>query len=479
MSNLHNDTLLSKRKSSSSSFLARIWWIRAALFFLVCFAILFPFTKTGKDAVRAWNRPPVKQNAAAQTTPTPTSEVKPIIKPPKSKPEPKPEPKPKPVVKRIPTIAIERDSDVRNTLKGFGLKYQANFPKGKQASIERKNKDSYVASFSLDVKMPIPATTAKQLAEINPHLAKMLPGLPALTEKAKVSPFYTKLYNNKAARLKREVLNLGKVLTSHNFYDCETMLEMQHPTSGRKVFLFQADMDVVTDGSDGDRLETMPDAVVNSTYYQPFTSYSWDKVTKKKNPMVKGWEERMKKAKAELARASTSAERKTWLRSRMKMLKVGIDDMKIHSFLIAEHDPFIVISIDKIKAARTQEDVPGVGDYVAVIYKDKIYPAIVGDGGPTFKAGESSLRLAKEINPIATSYHRPVSTLGVTYVVFPGTAVKPKSAPDYELWHKQCTKLLGEIGGLGEGYTLHRWKDTFPKPEPEPEVVEPETIRPL
>jgi hypothetical protein len=146
--------------------------------------------------------------------------------------------------------------------------------------------------------------------------------------------------------------------------------------------------------------------------------------------------------------------------------------MEFDSFLIAEHDPFIVISVDKIIAATTQEDVPGVGDYVAVIYKDKIYPAIVGDGGPTFKAGESSLRLAKEINPIATSYHRPVSTLGVTYIVFPGTATKPRQAPDYDLWYKECTKLLGEIGGLGTGYKLHRWKDTIPKPEPEPEPEE-------
>ena len=478
MSNLHNDTLLAGHKPSITSFLARIWWIRAAVFLLVCFAVLFPFTKTGKDAVRAWNRPPLEQNIVTKTSPSP--EVKPIIKPPATKPASKPttKPEPKPVVRYIPTIAIERDMDVRNTLKGFGLKYQANFPKGKQASIERNRKDSYVANFSLDVKMPAPATTAEQLAKINPHLIKMLPGLDALTEKSKVSPFYNKLYNNKAARLKREVLNLGKVLPSHNFYDCETMLDLQHPDSGRKVFLFQADMDVVTDGSDGDRLEKMPDAVVNSTFYQPFTSYSWDKVTKKKNPMVEGWEQRIKNAKEELALASTTSERKNWLRSRMKKLRVGIDEMKIHSFLIAEHDPFIVISVDKIIAARTQAGVPGVGDYVAVIYKDKIYPAIVGDGGPTFKAGESSLRLAKQINPQASSYSRPVSTLGVTYIVFPGTAIKPRAAPDYDLWYEECTKLLGEIGGLSPDYKLHRWEDTLPKPKPDPEPEEESAVEP-
>ena len=318
-------------------------------------------------------------------------------------------------------------------------------------------------SFSLDVTKPTAATTVDELSAINPHLSKMLPGLSKLMEDAKVSPFYDKLYRNKQARLEKDVLNLGKALTSHNFYDCETMLEMADPTTGRQVFLFQADMDVVTDGSDGDRLQTMPDEVVNSTYYQPFTSYSWDKVTDKENPMLKGWEQRVRNAEAELALESTTEDRKVWLRSRIKnKLKLGIEDMKQHSFLVAEHDPFIVISVDKIIAARTQEHIPGVGDYVAVIYEDKIYPAIVGDGGPTFKAGESSLRLAKQINPIATSYHRPVSTLGVTYMVFPGTAVKPRMAPDYDLWFKECSRLLDEIGGLGEGYTLHKWENTFP-----------------
>ncbi len=451
MSNLHNDTLLSGGKSGLKGFLARVWWLRAGLFFLVCFGILFPFTKTGKDAVRAWKRPQVREIVAKPA--------------PKPEPAPKPKPIPKPVVKRIPTIAVDADTNVRNTLKGFKLTYEAHFTEGEQASIERKRDDSYLANFSLDVTVPTPATTAEQLVGVNPHLSNMLPGLADLMRGAKVSPMYRKLYANKEARLRRDVLNLGSALTNHNFYDCETMLEITYPSTGRQVFLFQADMDVVTDGSDGDRLETMPDEVVNSTHYQPFTSYSWDKVTDKENPMLKGWEQRVRNAEAELALASTTDERKTWLRNRIKnTLQLGIEDMKQHSFLVAEHDPFIVISVDKIIAARRQEHIPGVGDYVAVVYKDKIYPAIVGDGGPTFKAGESSLRLAKEINPIASSYHRPVSTLGVTYIVFPGTAVKPRVAPDYDLWYEQCSMLLEDIGGLGAGYTLHRWEDTFPKP---------------
>ncbi len=473
MPEMLHDMLLKQPRSRKKDILIHFWWLRVSVFLLVCFFILFPFTKTGKDVVRAWNRSPVVQEPSQKSDSAPrliSAEIEQNRQPLPTIIPAAPQPKPEPEVERIPVVAIEQDADVRKTLRGFGLKYKANFPPGEQASKERLRDDSYVANFSLDVKMPVASKSVAQLEEINPDLTKMLPGLASLTEKAKVSPFFTTLYNNKAERLKSEVLNLGQVLTSHNFYDCETMLEMKHPETGRNVFLFQADMDVVTDGSDGDRLETMEVAIVNSTHYQPFTSYNWKKSTKTPNPMIAGWEKRIQIAKEELAQSGTSAERKIWLKSRMNMLKTGIDDMKIHSFLIAEHDPFIVISVDKIKASRTQKNIPGVGDYVAVIHKDKIYPAIVGDGGPKFKAGESSLRLAKEINPAATPYSRPVSTLGVTYVVFPGTAVKPRTAPDYELWHKECSKLLNEIGGLGTGYTLHQWESTFPKPEPEPEA---------
>ncbi len=444
-----------RRYSVMVGYLKRVWWIRAGIFLLVCFFVLFPFTKTGKDFVRAMNRP------ATRTVIVDRERAEGSVKKEVAGSEISVASEGDRRSNYVPTIAIRKDADVRKTLKGFGLSYEADFKEGDLASNERKRDDSYVAKFSLEVKVPVPATTSEQLGVINPHLNKMLPGLLELTRNGKVSPFYTKLYNNKASRLKREVLKLGKVLTSHNYYDCETMLEMRHPTSGREVFLFQADMDVVTDGSDGDRQSVMPDEVVNSTYYQPFTSYSWKKVTDNENPMVRGWEQRVRNAEAELGGGSASTERRKWLRRRLQKLKVGIEDMRKHSFLIAEHDPFIVISVDKIRAARRQEEVPGVGDYVAVIYEDKIYPAIVGDGGPTFKAGESSLRLAKQINPRATSYHRPVSSLGVTYLVFPGTAPKPRTAPDYDLWYRECSKLLSEIGGLGDGYSLHRWEDTL------------------
>ncbi len=452
-------------------------WLRITFFLLVCFAIAFPFTKTGKDVVATLKRTQFAEGKAqgeAIATKAQMLESEPrLITPKVATPLPVPAPKSELVVtspKRKPVIGVDKDADIRKTVRGFNLKYKAEFTPGKLATLERTRDDSYVADFKLKVKIPKPATTVEELKVANPELTSVLPGLPALVENSKVSSFYKSLYDNKSQYLRNRVLSLGETLTMHNFFDCQTMLEMTHPESNRKVFLFQADMDVVTDGSDGDRLSTMPDEVVKSTYYQPFTSYSWKKKTDIPNPMAAGWQQRINKAKQEIANSATSRERSNWLKSRIRMLERGIDDMKRNSFLIAEHDPFIVISINKFKARGIDKFAPHVGDYVAVIHGNKIYPAIVGDGGPTFKVGEASLRLARTINPAASSINRPVSNLGVTYVVFPGTAPKPKAAPDYELWHRECTRLLGEIGGIGTGYQLHKWENTIPEPEPEPEL---------
>jgi hypothetical protein len=223
-------------------------------------------------------------------------------------------------------------------------------------------------------------------------------------------------------------------------------------------------MDVVSDGSDGDRLATMPDEIVNSTHYQPFTSYGWPKKTKTPNPMVAGWEKRLAGAKVELAASGTTADRKAWLRERMQYLQRGIDDMKGRSFLIADYDPFIVIPVNLLTA--NDAFAPKVGDYAVVAHGDKLYPSIVGDGGPTFKVGEASLRMAKQINPKASSYSRPESDLVVTYVVFPGSREETKGPPDYEKWRTRCEELLKECGGLGEGVELHRWENLLPDPAP-------------
>jgi len=364
-----------------------------------------------------------------------------------------------------PAPPVGSVTDVRQLRSGIPFKTEVKFEKGGLASKERVDEDSYSAFYQLSLRVPEAAKTMAELEKTSPDLSKALPGLSPLLEKAVVSPWFTGLYKNKTDRIRRDANTLNELLTKHNFYDCETILHLKTP-QGKPLFLMQAEMDVVSDGSDGDRLPEMPDAIVNSTHYQPFTSYGWPKKSRTPNPMVAGWEKRISNAEKELKDPATTAERKTWLRERIAYLKRGIADLKARSFLIAEYDPFIVIPVNLLTASDAFA--PKVGDYAVVIHGKKIYPAIVGDGGPTFKVGEASLRMAREINPKASPYSRPVSDLKVTYVVFPGSREAQKGPPDYEKWRQRCHELLGTIGGLGEGWELHVWQDLLPKPEPPP-----------
>ncbi|TAE91861.1 MAG: hypothetical protein EAZ81_04665 [Verrucomicrobia bacterium] len=327
---------------------------------------------------------------------------------------------------------------------------------GGVASRERLDQQSYKAEYKLTFKMPTAAKSIDELKVGNPEIDRMLPKLPELLEKAIVSPQFHTLYQNKFLRIKQDANKLNQVLSKHNLYDLETILLLRDTTTKRRVFLMQSEMDVVSDGSDGDRMPVMPPEIVDSTNYQPFTSYGWKKTTNVPNPMIAGWEKRIKLAEEELANPATPPARQAWLRERMSYLRRGIDDMKSRSFLIAEVDPFIVIPIH-ILTAKNDPYAPRVGDYAVVIHEGKIYPAIVGDGGPSFKAGEASLRLARAINPSANPYRRPVSDLKVTYLVFPNSRDAQRSAPNYPQWKQRCEQLLSEIGGVGPGFTLHDW----------------------
>ena len=375
-----------------------------------------------------------------------------------------------------PPLPLGKVEDVRELRSGIPFKTEITFEKGGIASAERVDKGSYTATYELKLKLPAPAKTIEDLEKTSPELSKILPAFPTMLEKAEVSPWFNTLYDNKAGRIRRDANALNELLTKHNVYDCETILNMR-TESGRRVFFMQAEMDVVSDGSDGDRLATMPDAIVNSSYYQPYTSYGWPKQTKIPNPMIAGFEGRIAAGTKELNAAGTTADRKKWLRDRIAMLKRGISDLKARSYLIAEYDPFIVIPVNLL-TARNDPYAPKVGDYAVVIYGKKVYPCIVGDGGPTFKVGEASLRMAKELNPNATPYNRPVSDLKVSYVVFPGSREAKAGPPDYKVWKEKCAELLGEIGGLGAGYELHEWEDLFPKPEPEKPAEVPAAPQP-
>ena len=446
-------------------------WLRVSFFILVCGFVIIG---SGPLPEKIWRKYQSSQKPlVVAPAPVPVPADKPKAAPPVKKlPVAPPAKKVIPPVAKTPptptTHIASSGGDIRKTSKGFRLHTKVTVEKGDLASKERKRSDSYTAHYELKIKLPKPSATLESLEEVSPKLSKILPGITEMMPNSQVSRFFYQSYDNKTRRLKLKATQLGQLMTQHNFYDCETILNLKHPETGNRVLLLQSEMDVVSDGSDGDRLPIMPDKIVKSSYYQPMTSYGWRKTGKTPNPLIAGWNGRIKKANEEIARKGTTSERKTWLKMRIKKIKREIQDMEARSYLIAEYDPFIVMPINMITykgdlyAAR-------VGDYAVVIYDGKVYPTIVGDAGPSFKTGEASLRIAKQLNARAGIYSRPVSDLTVTYLVFPKSADKAK-APDYAVWKKRCSELLDGIGGLGAGYELFTWKKTLPDIKTEEEL---------
>lgn len=366
---------------------------------------------------------------------------------------------------REPAIRAPEDhtlasgGDIRLMSRGLQLQTKVTLEKGRSASLERATDESFSAHYELKIKLPAAVTTLPDLEKNTPGLGSVLPGLEAMMATAKVSGFFYQLYENKTKRLRSNATKLNELMTRHNFYDCETILNLTHPETGRRILLMQAEMDVVSDGSDGDRLPVMPDKIVNSTNYQPLTSYGWKKTGQTPNPLIAGWEKRIRKAEEEIAAGAASKDRVAWLRARMEKIRREIKDMKARSFLIADYDPFIVMPINML-TSKGDAHAARVGDYAVVIYDGKIYPTIVGDAGPSFKVGEASLRFCKHINSKAGIYSRPVSELTVTYIVFPGSRDSSRE-PDYEFWKQRCSELLDEVGGLGADRVLHDWEYTL------------------
>jgi hypothetical protein len=390
----------------------------------------------------------------------------------------------KEVIKEVPAPPVplpddyipRKEADVATFFNGITIKTKLQTEQGTYASLERLNPEAYKAEFQLSVRVPKANQTVDELSRINPALTALLPDLKAMLPTAKVSGFYHQLYENKTSAIQRDLTRLNKILDRHNFFDCETILEMTHPVSKRKALLIQSEMDVVCDGSDGDRMATLDEYIFMSDYYQPFTSYAWAKKTKTPNPLLARWEERLTKAKEQFSVKGLPADKNRELKVLIDQLGLEIKDMKARSSLIAEKDPFIVLSLLFRGYTATNKHTPQMGDYAVVIYGDKMYPAICGDYGPTQKMGEASLFLAKTINEKATPYRRPESDLKVTYLIFPGTAEKPNAPPNLDQWHEKCSAYLTEIGAPGPGRELHRWEDPFKKPEPPPVVVAPPAV---
>lgn len=369
-------------------------------------------------------------------------------------PEKTPTPAPSP---KIPVITGKLDT--ARLFSGITVHAAVEPTPGGAASDERVDPQSYVLELKLHARLPTANATIEDLAKVSPDLPRLLPALATMITPESVSPFFKELYDTKLRNLKENLVRLDQLLSRHNFYDCQTVLNLRHSESKRRAVLLQADMDVDADGSDSDRL---PAGSGLSANFKPVTSYRWPKKSQIPNPYLGPADERLKRYETELAVKTTAPERKKELKAGIAAARDEIETLKKYSFLIGATDPYIVLPSGLGKA-----DGGKVGDYALVIFGDRIFPAIVGDIGPSDKAGEASLRIAKEINTNATAYNRPVSDLKVTYLVFPGTAENPFGPPDLEKLQARSEALVKEIGGAT--VPLHHWENIIPPlPSPTP-----------
>ncbi len=362
-------------------------------------------------------------------------------------------PSPEPTRVRSPFITGKLDT--AKLFNGVTLHAKVETLPGTDATTERIDPESYVLDLKLQARLPSPNKTVEDLAKVTPQLPILLPGLAQMLPPDPVSPLFAQLYETKVKVLRDNLVHLDQLLSRHNFFDCQTVLQLQHPQSHRKTLLLQADMDVDADGSDADR---MPIGTGVTTNFKPFTSYRWAKKTPAPNPYLPAAEDRLKKVENEYALKTTTPERKRELRGALVQLRDEVMTLKKFSFLIGMTDPYIVVP----GAFARGKDAPKVGDYALVVFADAVYPVIVGDIGPNDRVGEASLRIAKQINALSTPYNRPVSDLKVTYLVFPGTADKPFGPPDLEKLQARCQKLVDEIGGAT--VPLHHWENIIPPP---------------
>jgi hypothetical protein len=365
-------------------------------------------------------------------------------------------PTPEPTPTRPPVITGKLDTG--KLFNGITLHSTVETIPGADAATERTQPDSYVLDLKLQARVPSPNKTIEELAKVSPQLPTLLPGLASMLSADSVSPLYAQLYDTKVRMLRENLARLDLLLSRHNFFDCQTVLQLQHPQTHRKALLLQADMDVDADGSDGDRMPVGTGAPAN---FKPSTSYRWPKKTPAPNPYLVATEERLKRAEDEYALATTTPARKRELRNAIAQLRAEVGTLKNYSFLIGATDPFIVVP----GAFTHAHDPVKPGDYALVVFGDSVYPAMVGDVGPNDKVGEASLRIAKQINALSTPYNRPVSDLKVTYVIFPATADQPFGPPDLEKIQARCDTLVKEIGGAS--VPLHHWENIIP-PSPTP-----------
>src|SRR5205807_6998804 len=212
---------------------------------------------------------------------------------------------PSPAASRPP--AISGKFDLPRLFNGITLHTELETLPGAAAAEERIDPMSYAIDLKMRARVPTPNRTMDELAKVSPELPRLLPNLAPMLKPEAVAPFFGQLYETKVRVLRENLSRLDQLLSRHNFYDCQTVLQLRHPESHRRAVLLQADMDVDADGSDSDRL---PAGSGSSPNFKPFTSFKWPKKSQLPNPYLAPAEERLKRYEGELAIKTTTAERK-------------------------------------------------------------------------------------------------------------------------------------------------------------------------
>jgi hypothetical protein len=350
--------------------------------------------------------------------------------------------------------------NVGSIFNGINFKAKLETVPGTTASTDRKEPDAYTVEVSVKVSVPKPHRSIEELRKLNDKIDAVLPGLAPLLAEGKVSPVFDDLYRRKVTSIRANLDRLDQLLSRHNFFDCETILELQNPTTKRRVLLIQSDMDVDTDGTDGDRIPLVDST---SRTFQPFTSYRWKKRTPNPNPCVPIWEKRIADNEAKAKDPKTTPAEAQRLKSDTARLRMEVRDMQSHSYLIGAADPFIVLPTQMFSGRKSGFE-PRIGDYCVVLVGEVLYPAIIGDAGPTAKIGEASLRLCKEVSARASGENRPINDLKATYLIFPSSGDKDWGPPDLKQWHARCDELMKEMGDYTG--TLFEWEDITRPPVP-------------
>lgn len=341
---------------------------------------------------------------------------------------------------------------------------------GSLAVLARKEPDSYTLELNMNIEVPKAAQTIDEVETPDPSLSLVLPWLKQTLPSSKVSSFYFGLYQLKMDAVNRNIGRLDQIMSRHNFFDCNTILEIEGEKTKRRALLIQSDMDVNADGSDADRFSQVD---ATSANFQPFTSYRWPKRSDNSSQFLQEREDRLKQLQTEFQDKTIQPDKKKILQDQIDAYQREVNDLKRFSFLIAKIDPYIVLPGFMLRQFN-HPFAPKLGDYVVVVYKGKLYPALLGDVGPSYKIGEASLRICTQIDPRANPYNRPASDLNITYLVFPNSADGPPAPPDLKKMRDRCTELLNEIGGFAGD--LWTWEDlASPSASPAPSPSQPAT----